>query len=155
MKRSTTIAVAGAAGVLVVAGQLPRMPWERWAVATSAALTTVRWPDLERMSIAAPRLDAASVTSWLPRLSLSASWMACRESVSDFLSGPFPWVILGATGGLLALFLLSRLVRPTDARRRVLDLARRGRPLAGIARAARLPQDTVRAMLLPPQNLPR
>lgn len=155
MKRSTTMAVAGAASVLVAAGQLPRMPWERWAVATRTSLTQMQWPELERLSIAPPRLDAERVAAWIPHFSWSASWTAGRQTVGAFLSGPWPAVLLGAMGGLLVLFLLSRLLRPADARRRVLDLARRGRPLAGIARAARLPQDTVRAMLLPPQNLPR
>lgn len=155
MKRSTTLAVAGAAGVLVAAGQLPRMPWERWAILARTALTHVQWPDLERVSIAAPRLDAARVTAWVPRFDPHVLWSGWRGALAAFLSGPLPSVLLGMLGGLLVLFLLSRLVRPTDARHRVLALARRGRPLAGIARAARLPQDTVRAMLAPPQHLPR
>ena len=121
MSRSTVTAVSLTAVVLIAAGQLPRMPWEIWA-------ESLRW---------SPGSILASV----------------RHGVAAFVTGPWPPLILGALFDLALLALLSSLARWAQQRRggsaraRVFALARRGVDRAGIARRARLPQDTVRALL--------
>lgn len=124
MRRSTLVAVAGAAGVLVAAGQLPQIP-----------------------HVLAGLGDAAR--------EVSAGIAAGRGAVVGLLRGPLPFMLVGASIGIAVGHTLRRALRPVDARTRVLRMASLGRPIADIARTARLPLDTVRMMLAPAARSPR
>ncbi len=149
MRRSTTYAVLGAAGVLIAAGQMPRMPWERWIASVPLLLPRWEMPSLERVRIAAPRVDLAEARAMVPAWNPVGTLEYLGRELGPFLNGPLPYVLVGAVGGVALLYLLSRIAPSGDPRQRVLRLARMGRPVAGIARSARLPQDTVRALLSP------
>jgi hypothetical protein len=173
VKRSTWIAVLLTAGVLVLAGQLPRLPWEgalaSWrgglerVTTQQVAQQVAQWPHLARRVIAdaghaAPRLalPASSVRLRVPLVHVAppmllATPAAARPRGAWRLQLP-PQVALPAAAGALvgtlaALALVLSLRR--DRRGMVWQMARRGQSPARIARRTRVPQDAVRTLLTP------
>lgn len=160
MKRSTLVAVLVTAAVLIVAGNLPRLPWDRMAALwrSGATQAVAAWPSKLRIDalrgeprIAAPRGAEGCATRFgLPREPEAASIV--RQAWTS--AGPIAFAMGGSLVGLFALTGLFWLVRRThrskrDTRSLVFSLARRGAPTAAIARSARVPQDAVRTMLAP------
>ena len=160
MKRSTLVAVLVTAAVLIVAGNLPRLPWDRIAGAwrSSASQAVAAWPSKIRLDafrgeprIAAPRGDEGCATRFgLPREPEAAT--IARQAWAS--AGPISFAMGGSLLGLFALTGFFWLARRThmarrDTRSLVFQLARRGAPTAAIARSARVPQDAVRTMLAP------
>ncbi|MBI5170857.1 MAG: hypothetical protein HZA61_15315 [Candidatus Eisenbacteria bacterium] len=157
MKRSTLVAVLVTAAVLIVAGNLPRLPWDRLSSAAraSASQAVAAWPAKVRIAlphpeprIAAPRgAEGAATRFGMPREPGAIAF--AREAWTS--AGP---VAFAMGGSLLALFALTgayALARRNrrDTRSLVYALARRGAPTAAIARSVRLPQDAVRTLLAP------
>lgn len=157
MRRSTLAAVLVTAAVLIVAGNLPRLPWERlarqWRADAGAAVST--WPTKWRLElprpeprIAAPRGEDGCATVYgrlrepAPLSGMRTLWIG---------AGPLAFAVAGSLLGLLLLAGLVGIARRAarDVRRHVLALARTGRPTAAIARQSGLPRDAVRALLAP------
>ena len=158
MKRSTLTAVALTAGILIVAGNVPRLPWDGVARAwrESATHAVSRWPDRLRLeslrpepSIAAPRVSAHASETSFGRLIAPAPVAVTLAAWEG--AGPIAFAMGGALAGLVLLMSLARLARraPRDPRSLVFRLAGRGEPMAFIARSARMPQDAVRTLLAP------
>lgn len=160
MKRSTLVAVLVTAAVLIVAGNLPRLPWDRIAGLwrSSASQAVAAWPSKLRLDalrgeprIAAPRGDEGCATRFgMPREPEAVA--AARQAWTS--AGPIAFAAGGSLIGLFALTGFFWLARRThmarrDTRSLVFSLARRGAPTAAIARSARMPQDAVRTLLAP------
>ena len=175
MKRSTWVAVLITTAVLVVAGNLPRLPLRALdALATGwragIAHQVAAWPHLARRTPAAlpaPHASVYMLQSAAKRplrrpliavaparlLATPAPLRAARRGF-DLSSLPVPPLQLvvpaaaGVLAGLLALAMLALALR-RDRRGHVWQLARRGLTPARIAHAARVPQDAVRTLLTP------
>jgi len=165
MKRSTWVAVLATAAILVVAGNLPRLPWDsfaaRWRVSVERRVAA--WPHRVRHA-AAPAVPRSDVAPAPPHrlfvpvaparlLSTPASAGAPGASLARILPAGVPAAaaaaaIAGALAGLATLAVLLTLSR-RDRHARVWRLARRGWSPARIAPRARVPQDAVRTLLTP------
>lgn len=175
MKRSTIAAVALTALVLVVAGNLARLPhgadataalerathattaWARHTLASPPALPRVTLPRLRAPKLAMPSFTrtaiarpGASVTrrfaSFAPPTLLVSSASAGARGLSPFVAIALAALLALAAAGLaFALWLARR----GDPRSRVFAMARRGHDAARIASRARVPQDAVRTLLTP------
>lgn len=153
MKRSTWIAVAVASAVLVLAGQLPRLPWETaWTSWRGAAVHAVAaWPSREHRPVArGPARTTAPAARALAalRAPVAPQWRA-RVAFALDPSGPIAAAVAGAAGGLVLLALLTRAASVLWPGRfgRVRRLARAGLGVAEIARHVRMPHDAVRTLL--------
>ncbi|MFO1200806.1 MAG: hypothetical protein U1E86_27965 [Burkholderiaceae bacterium] len=157
MKRSTLVAVLVTAAVLVVAGNLPRLPWEslsrQWRA--GAATAVAAWPTKVRLElprpeprIAAPR-GADGCATRFGRLR-EPGWVSASRDAWH-AAGPVAFAVSGAFLGLLLLAGVLGVARRAarDTRATVLSLARAGRPAAAIARTSGLPRDAVSALLAP------
>jgi len=172
MTRSTWVVLLVTAVVLVVAGNLPRLPLAGLATSWRAGVErqVAAWPRLARRapaSVPAPipavraTRPGAGNAPRSPRISVSPARLLATVPVSvpalrRFV--PLSWPVLppyaampavaGVLAGLLVIAVLGLALR-RDRRGRVWQLARRGMTLPRIARTARLPQDAVRSLLTP------
>lgn len=157
MRRSTLVAVLVAAAVLVVAGNLPRLPWEKLAQQwrADAGSAVAAWPSKLKLElprrephIAAPRGADGCATAY-GRLREPSLVTGARVWWTG--AGPIAFALAGSLLGLLLLAGLVGVARRAarDVRGHVLALARNGRPTAAIARRSGLPRDVVRALLAP------
>jgi len=158
VKRSTITAVALTAGILIVAGNVPRLPWDGVARAwrDSATQAVAQWPSRIRLDslrpeprIAAPREDARATATSFGRVMAPAQVTAALAAWDG--AGPVAFAVGGALAGLVLLTSAAWFAAraPQDPRSLVFRLARRGEPMALIARSARMPQDAVRTLLAP------
>lgn len=166
MTRSTWIAVLVTAGLLALAGAVPRAFTTGRAAprATPAHAATARHtePSHSAAGTAAARTAAwrharEGLEAWWTLAALSASvragetWRAARAAS--------PAAAPAAAAGALVLAAVAMAVRARRngrvPARRVLVLARAGRSHADIARECGLPQDAVRALLRPRAMAPR
>ncbi len=175
MKRSTIAAVALTALVLLVAGNVARLPhgadalaaleraahatlaWSRHALASPPRFPRVTLPHLRVPKLAMPSFTRTAIaradapvsrrfTSFAPPTLLVSSSPAGTRGLSPLVAIAIAAVLALAAAGLaLALWLARR----GDPRSRVFAMARRGHDAARIARRARVPQDAVRTLLTP------
>lgn len=172
MTRSTWVVLLVTAVVLVVAGNLPRLPLASLAASWRAGVErqVAAWPRIARRapaSVSAPipaaqaTRPAAGSAQRRPLIAVSPARLLATVSVpAPALRGfvPLSWPVLppyvavpalaGVLAGLLVIA-VSGLALRRDRRNRVWQLARRGMTLARIARTARVPQDAVRSLLTP------
>ena len=172
MTRSTWVVLLVTAVVLVVAGNLPRLPLAGLAASWRAGVErqVAQWPRIARRApavVPAPSLaaratrTAAGSAQRRPLIAVSPARLLATVSVPApalprFM--PRSWPVLppyvtvpalaGVLAGLLVIAVLGLALR-RDRRSRVWQLARRGTTLARIARTARIPQDAVRSLLAP------
>jgi hypothetical protein len=172
MKRSTWLAVLVTAGVLVVAGNLPRLPLDAFAAAWQAAVSrsVAAWPRAARRTFAPPSAPRSYAHAPLAAPARPARRALVAVAPARLLATPTPSVaarhgfalpsfpavplqvalpaLAGVLAGALALLTFGLAFR-RDRRGRVWQLARRGVPPSRIARTAGLPQDAVRTLLTP------
>jgi hypothetical protein len=166
VKRSTWIAVALAA-VLVLAGNLPRLPWAALAARRgrpALARQVAAWPHLDRRAAphaVALRAPLASLPTRHPHVAYAPPRLLATPASPRADRGPFGLrprlslplqvalpALAGVLAGLLALVTLALSLR-RDRRGHVWQLARRGFSPMRIARSTRVPQDAVRTLLTP------
>ncbi len=158
MKRSTLLAVGVTALLLVLAGQLPRLPWESLLAGGRGALehALATWstpaqhaavPHRAAVAAVAPRPHTPRIAIAPPRLLASAAEVLPKRLPALPVGVPEA-AVAGAIAGLVAVVSLVAMLR-RDPRGRVWALARAGHSPERIARRTRVPQDAVRTMLTP------
>lgn len=166
MKRSTWMAVLVTAAVLVLAGNLPRLPLAALAARWPASLArqVAAWPHLDRRAAphaVALRAPLASLPTRHPHVAYAPPRLLATPASPRADRGPFGLrprlslplqvalpALAGVLAGLLALVTLALSLR-RDRRGHVWQLARRGFSPMRIARSTRVPQDAVRTLLTP------
>lgn len=159
MKSSTLRAVVLTAGILVVAGNLPRLPWDQVARQWRASVTqaVAQWPTEVRLDAWVPAsLGASPRAASGPLCATRFGQVRAPRAIETAMhvwqeAGPIAFAVGGSLAGLLLLSALVPLMRrlPRDPRELVFQMARRGEPMALISRHARMPQDAVRTLLAP------
>jgi hypothetical protein len=113
---------------------MPRSTW-KVVLATVVILVGASLP---------PLVSAPSVAAWA---ATARQWAASAVEFLQSLPVPRDLVAAGSAGVLLLALLARAVIRSPRSRRTMATLARRGHPVAAIARSARVSQDAVRLVL--------